>query len=207
MKKYLLVVAICIISTSVYAAKPDWAGKGKPDRTDVQDMVESLKDTDGRKSDILDRVKPGKGKKPKPKDRKDKDENDDENDDHDMDDDIECELSKEECAALRAERKAQRDAMKAERKLEREAARAERDALKTERELERETARAERPNGKPESAGNRPENRGRAGQQNAGLEQQAEEKLAAEQKELNKGSEKGIETRATKSKKWWQFWK
>jgi hypothetical protein len=39
-----------------------------------------------------------------------------------------------------------------------------------------------------------------------GLEKQASKKLKQSQKELDKGSERGISSRESNSKKWWKFW-
>ena len=39
-----------------------------------------------------------------------------------------------------------------------------------------------------------------------GLDKQKSNKSAQEQKELGKGSEKGMESREANSKKWWKFW-
>jgi hypothetical protein len=41
--------------------------------------------------------------------------------------------------------------------------------------------------------------------QNQGLEKQREKKMTQEQKELDKGSEQGRESRENR-KKWWKFW-
>ena len=116
MKALLLIAILCLISSSVMAAKPDWAAKGKPDRDDIEAMAEQMKDSKSRR-EILDRGKPVKGKK-------DKDHNDD------YDEELECELTKEECAAIRAERNAQhmaeKEARKAEKIAEKEAREAER---------------------------------------------------------------------------------
>lgn len=209
MKRFLLTAAIFLMSTSVYAAKPDWAGMGKPDRADVEDMVDELKSTD-RQSDILERGKPGKGKGPKSEDRDDED-YEEEHEDDDLDEEIECELTKEECAALRAERKAERELERAERKAERDALRAEREAEREATNGERAATRGERGMGmgmgRPDGVGDAEQTAVGAADLNRGSEKQAEKKAAAVQNELDKGSEKGIEMRETKSKKWWQFWK
>ena len=36
MKKILLIVSFCLMTSLAFAAKPEWAGKGKPDREDVE---------------------------------------------------------------------------------------------------------------------------------------------------------------------------
>jgi len=209
-----------LLVTSAYAAKPDWAGQGKPDKADIENMSEEARER------FRDRMKnrPGKGKKNKP--RKD------EYEDSDHEEKVECDLTEEECAVLRAERKAEREAARAEKRAEREAARVEREAERAERGAERQDHES-RPDGehrkdRDRTKGNpgkdrrgRPENVGQGTLDDAGKNAQIvgkedagqgssqeviEKKVAVEQTQVDKSSTTGQAAREEKSKKWWRFW-
>ena len=208
MKKILLLVCLCLVTSLTFASKPEWAGKGKPEREDVEAIAEQMKDSE-RRGDILDRRKPGKGKKDKDHDDDQEFEDDDDYDEEDHDKEFECELSKEECAALRAERKAERMAEKEARKAERMAEKEAREAERAERGNNAAQGAGRRQNGERGNNAARAERaeQSQNGGQQATMQKQAEMKAEMEQKELDKGSAKGQEIREANSKKWWQFWK
>lgn len=208
MKKILLLVCLCLVTSLTFASKPEWAGKGKPEREDVEAIAEQMKDSE-RRGDILDRRKPGKGKKDKDHDDDQEFEDDDDYDEEDHDKEFECELSKEECAALRAERKAERMAEKEARKAERMAEKEAREAERAERGNNAAQGEGRRQNGERGNNAARAERaeQSQNGGQQATMQKQAEMKAEMEQKELDKGSAKGQEIREANSKKWWQFWK
>ena len=208
MKKILLLVCLCLVTSLAFASKPEWAGKGKPEREDVEAIAEQMKDSE-RRGDILDRRKPGKGKKDKDHDDDQEFEDDDDYDEEDHDKEFECELSKEECAALRAERKAERMAEKEARKAERMAEKEAREAERAERGNNAAQGEGRRQNGERGNNAARAERaeQSQNGGQQATMQKQAEMKAEMEQKELDKGSAKGQEIREANSKKWWQFWK
>ncbi len=192
MKNLIFAITLMFCATTAYAAKPDWAGQGKPDKADIENMTEEAREQ------LRDRMKdrPGKGKKNKPKkdeedyneDEQDEDEHneDEDNEDEHEEDEVECELTKEECAELRAERKAEKEAERAERKAEKEAERAESDSAKDKVKNE--------DRGKPEDTGKGPS------------QEVVDKKVEAEQREQDKGSVTGQEKRQENSRKWWRFW-